>query len=197
MPTEASIRDVFMFILMFLGFLREDEVTSLEFSDVWVGLMEGVVEEVLFIRIRKSKTDPGRNGCTVVLVSCALSILCPVRWFRLHCKVRRSHTHVFHAVGPAAPRLAPSTPNSLLKKWLRVIGVDPKPYGSHSLRRGGATAAAALAVRIHIMKRHGRWASELSTFTSKTPTRPGWRSRGHYWVRLLRDSSLSVCIWPL
>ena len=159
-PAESSIRDVFMFVLMFLGFLREDEVTSLMFPDIWVGMMEGVVEEVLFIRVRKSKTDPGRNGCTVVLVSCAHSVLCPVRWFRLHCRVRRSRTHVFHAVGPDALPLARSTPNSLLKKWLGVIGVDPKLYGSHSLRRGGATAAAALAVRVHILKRHGRWASD-------------------------------------
>ena len=28
-PTEDNIRDMFMFILMFLGFLREDEITSL------------------------------------------------------------------------------------------------------------------------------------------------------------------------
>jgi len=32
--------------------------------------------------------------------------------------------------------------------------------GSHSLRRGGATAAAARAIRVHILKRHGRWASD-------------------------------------
>jgi integrase len=159
-PTETCLRDVFMFILMFLGFLREDEVTSLQFGDVWVGNLDGVTDEVLFIRVRTSKTDPGRNGCTVVLEACAGSALCPVRWFRLFCKVRRSRTHVFHQSGPEAAKLAPSTPNSLLKKWLRLINVDPGPYGSHSLRRGGASAAAAYAVRVHILKRHGRWASD-------------------------------------
>ena len=115
---------------------------------------------MLFIRVRKSKTDPGRNGATVVLAACHGSLLCPVSWFRLFCTVRRSHTHVFHSSLAKAEKLAKTTPNSLLKKWLTAIGVDPKPYGSHSLRRGGATLAAAKKVRLHIMKRHGRWASD-------------------------------------
>jgi integrase len=157
---EAHLRDVFMFILMFLGFLRESELTSLEFGDVWVGSLKGVVEEVLYIRVRTSKTDPGRNGATVVLAAHPGSPICPVRWFRLFCTVRRSPTHVFHSTEPKALKLAKTTPNSLLKKWLLVIGVDPKPYGSHSLRRGGCSAAAAREVRLHIMKRHGRWASD-------------------------------------
>ena len=38
--------------------------------------------------------------------------------------------------------------------------MDPKPYGSHSLRRGGATAAAEHKVRMHVLKRHGRWLSD-------------------------------------
>jgi hypothetical protein len=159
-PSETSIRDMCMFVFMFLGFLREDEITSLEFADVWVGALEGVKEEVLFIRVRTSKTDPGRNGAIIVLAACPESPLCPVKWFRLYCKVRRSNTHVFHRSDLATMKLAKSTPNSLLKKWLIAIGVDPKPYGSHSLRRGGASAAAALNVRLHILKRHGRWVSD-------------------------------------
>ena len=39
------------------------------------------------------------------------------------------------------------------------IGVDPTGYGSHSMRRGGATAAAKF-VRTHVLKRHGRWKSD-------------------------------------
>ena len=130
-------------------------------EDVWVAPLEGVDEEVLFIRVRTSKTDPGRNGATVVLAAYTKSVICPVQWFRFYTKVRRSTTrHLFHQANPNALKLAASTPNSLLKKWLVLIGVDPKPYGSHSLRRGGATAAAARAIRVHILKRHGRWASD-------------------------------------
>ena len=159
-PSEISIRDMFLFILMFLGFLCEEEATDLKTKDVWVGTLAGVVGEVLFVCVARSKTDPGRNGAIMVLAAYPGSCLCPVRWFRLYCKVQRSKTHVFHCADLAAGKLAKATPNALLKKALKAIGVDPKPYGSHSLRRGGATAAASHQVRMHVLKRHGRWASD-------------------------------------
>jgi integrase len=159
-PNEISIRDVFMFIIMFVGFLREEEVTSLKVEDMWIGKLAGVEEEVLFVCVAKSKTDPGRNGAIMVLAACPGSFICPVKWYRLYCKVRRSTTHVFHCADKEASKMAKSTPNGLLKKALTGLGIDPKPYGSHSLRRGGATAAAAYQVRTHVLKRHGRWASD-------------------------------------
>ena len=60
-----------------------------------------------------------------------------------------------HQVNPTDLKLATSTLNSLDPQevlWLVLIGVDPKPYDSHSLRRGGATAAAARTIRVHILK---------------------------------------------
>ena len=51
-PSEVGIQDVFMFILMFLGVLREDEVTRLGFADVWVGHLDDVLDEVLFVCVR-------------------------------------------------------------------------------------------------------------------------------------------------
>ena len=47
-----------------------------------------------------------------------------------------------------------------MRKWLRRIGVNPTGYGSHSMRRGGATAAVKAKVQMHVVKRHGRWASD-------------------------------------
>ena len=47
--------------------------------------------------------------------------------------------------------------------FLKVLGVPDREldkYGSHSLRKGGATAAAAAKVRTHVIKRHGRWLSD-------------------------------------
>ena len=62
-----------------------------------------------------------------------------------------------------AGRLANSTPNGILKDWLKAMGLSEKEdirYGSHSLRKGGATAASAARVRMHLLKRHGRWKSD-------------------------------------
>ena len=46
----------------------------------------------------------------------------------------------FHQLGKAEGQpLAKATPNYILKTWMKKIKVDPKGYGSHSLRRGGTT----------------------------------------------------------
>ena len=57
-------------------------------------------------------------------------------------------------------KLAKSAPCSLVKNWRARIKVDPKGFDSHSLRRGGATAAAQAHVKMHVLKRHGRWLSD-------------------------------------
>lgn len=45
---------------------------------------------------------------------------------------------------------------------LEDIGLDKKKFGLHSLRSGGATAAAAAGVNDRIFKKHGRWKSETA-----------------------------------
>ena len=41
-----------------------------------------------------------------------------------------------------------------------MLGLDSKKFGLHSLRSGGATAAANSNVKERMFKRHGRWRSE-------------------------------------
>lgn len=48
----------------------------------------------------------------------------------------------------------------IFKDALNEVGVDPKRYGLHSLRSGGATAAASVGVPDRLFKKHGRWRSE-------------------------------------
>ena len=43
---------------------------------------------------------------------------------------------------------------------LAELGFDPKQFGLHSLRSGGAIAAANSGVPDRLFKRHGRWRSE-------------------------------------
>ena len=43
---------------------------------------------------------------------------------------------------------------------LSAIGVDHHQFGLHSLRAGGASAAANAGVPDRLFKRHGRWRSE-------------------------------------
>ena len=48
----------------------------------------------------------------------------------------------------------------LLLAKIEQLGMDPKLFGMHSLRAGGATAAANAGVPDRLFKRHGRWRSE-------------------------------------
>lgn len=48
---------------------------------------------------------------------------------------------------------------TVLEKF-EAIGLDKRQYGLHSLRAGGATAAANAGVPDRMFKRHGRWRSE-------------------------------------
>jgi hypothetical protein len=48
----------------------------------------------------------------------------------------------------------------LLLEKIEQLGMDPKAFGMHSLRAGGATAAARAGVADRLFKRHGRWRSE-------------------------------------
>ena len=48
----------------------------------------------------------------------------------------------------------------LLLEKLEAVGLDRKQFGLHSLRSGGASAAANAAVPDRWFKRHGRWLPE-------------------------------------
>ena len=48
----------------------------------------------------------------------------------------------------------------LVLEKLKELGLDTKQFGLHSLRSGGASAAANAGVPDRWFKRHGRWVSE-------------------------------------
>ncbi len=48
----------------------------------------------------------------------------------------------------------------LFLQKIAELGYDPKQFGLHSLRAGGASTAANAGVPDRLFKRHGRWKSE-------------------------------------
>ena len=55
-----------------------------------------------------------------------------------------------------------SRANELIKRELQKEGLEPGLYGIHSLRAGGASAAAARGVPDRLFQRQGGWRSEKS-----------------------------------
>jgi integrase len=152
-----DIRDVFLFIMMFGGMLRGSEAAALKTDRVWVE------DGNLYIFVEKSKSDQDSHGATIVLAGCPTSHLCPVSWFEIYSKERPQGAFLLHNTKEPGKKLSAKRPNALLKEWLGKAGVPKKDrasFGSHSLRKGGATAAATEKVRMHVLKRHGRWKSD-------------------------------------
>ena len=57
-------------------------------------------------------------------------------------------------------RLSYTTVREAVLAKLEAIGLDKRQYGLHSLRAGGASAAANAGVPDRMLKRRGRWRSE-------------------------------------
>ena len=166
MTSFVSVRNFTMILLMTVCLLRGSEATGLLEEDVEITKVDG--SPVLMVRVQKGKTDQLRFGHTILVSSNPVENLCPIRWvlFLMGHRVKGA-PYFFHQdplswVQPALhPGLAVGTANKEVKAAIESIGEDPENYGSHSCRRGGATAAVAAGVDIVLVKRHGRWKSDV------------------------------------
>src|SRR3984885_15194914 len=135
-------------------------------------------QEVVTVKVRKSKTDQERKGHTRTLAghsvsaenevgSCSPIGLCAVCWIR---RYRKMKSTVVKTPGNTSARLfvksditslSNTTINGRVQHWVRKIGEkDYEAYGSRSLRRGGATAATQSGVNIEDVKQQGNWKSD-------------------------------------
>jgi site-specific recombinase XerD len=161
-------RDMFLFILMFWALLRESEAMFLKTDDVFIRELDGV--EYLVVMVAKdspTKTDrkeSDKGDMIIIAKNDSNPLLCPVRWYRRWVSIRGNHKSPFlfaDLAKPASRRaMNKQLPNTRLKVWLRRSGVNVDLFSSHSLRHGGATAAANAGVAYHLLKGHGRWKSE-------------------------------------
>lgn len=161
----ADVRTVAICLISFAAFLRFDELASLRCNDV------KIKEDHAEIRIRVSKTDQYRDGDSVVIARTGSST-CPVQMLGRYMSMadidKDSENFLFRpmiSVG-STQRLHPGGKLSytrmreLVLAKLGDIGLEASRYGLHSLRAGGATAAANGGVADRMFKRHGRWRSE-------------------------------------
>ena len=110
------------------------------------------------LRIKVSKTDPFRKGCTVTLGATPDLLLCPVKAL-LSYLLRRSATN-----GPLfkLSNGRPASRNWCCRRLKEVTGSTGASgdFTSHSLRIGVASAAAAAGLPEHTIKTLGRWSSD-------------------------------------
>lgn len=166
-PSLSDVRLAASCLLAFAAFLRFDELVKLRCCDVVVG------EESMSVQIISSKTDQYRQGKSV-LVARTGSPTCPVammeKYFVMAELSCTSSLPLFRAITHtkkgerlrASGGLSYTRMRELFLEKLKELGFDPSQFGLHSLRAGGATAAARAGVPDRLFKRHGRWKSELA-----------------------------------
>jgi hypothetical protein len=130
-----------------------------------------IFSEHMEIFIESSKTDQYRDGAWIVIARTATKI-CPVnmteRYISLGEISGSPDQYLFRGITRTKSGvklrkkggLSYTRMRELLLEKIVAIGLNPKLYGLHSLRAGGATAAANAGVPDRLFKRHGRWRSE-------------------------------------
>ena len=152
------------FALGFFGFLRWDDlsrltVDNLQFADTHLAIF-----------LTQRKKDQFCNGSWVFIARSDISP-CPVSVVEKFIKMGRheSHSRLFRRILKTGKRMqlrkepmSYSRANELIKQELQKERLDPGFYGIHSLRAGGASAAAALGIPDRLFQRQGGWHSEKS-----------------------------------
>lgn len=166
-PSLADVRLVAACLLAFSAFLRYDELAKLRCCDISFGYQS------MTVKVLSSKTDQYRQGDSVIVARTG-SPTCPVtmleRYFQMASLSRESKLRLFRGIVVtgsgerlrAGGSLSYTRLRELFLKKLAALGFDPKQFGLHSLRAGGASTAANAGVPDRLFKRHGRWRSETA-----------------------------------
>ena len=136
-----KFRDRSIILIGFSGGFRRNEIISLDYDDL------DFVSEGLKINLRRSKTDQFGEGSVKGLPYFDNTQYCPVLSLKNWIEVSNiSSGPLFRRFSKGSKlseiRLTDQTVALLIKKYLKLAGIDNKNYSGHSLRSGFATSAA-------------------------------------------------------
>jgi integrase len=166
----TEIRNASLITLAYFAFLRVDELLHIQLKDITF------FDSHLQLCIPKAKTDQLRQGTTVVVAKIKGN-QCPVELLLLYIKVAkislRSNltNYLFCRIILKRGKLELYEPGKamtysnvwdIVKSKASQLGLDPRLYAMHSMRSGGATAAAGAGVTERLLQKHGRWACASS-----------------------------------
>ena len=156
-----KLRDRSIILIGFSGGFRRNEIVSLDYED-----LEFVTEGVK-ISLRRSKTDQFGDGYVKGLPFFKNKEYCPVISIKNWIKISNINSgslfrRFIKGSNLSADRLTDQTVALLIKKYLRLAGIDNKNYSGHSLRSGFATSAAESGVAERsIMEMTGHKSAEM------------------------------------
>ena len=136
-----KFRDRSIILIGFSGGFRRNEIVSLDYDDL------DFVSEGLKINLKRSKTDQFGAGLIKGLPYFDNPQYCPVlslqKWINIS-KINAGPLFRRFSKGTKLTdkRLTDQTVAHLIKKYLKLSGIESKNYSGHSLRSGFATSAA-------------------------------------------------------
>ena len=136
-----KLRDRSIILMGFSGGFRRNEIVSLDCDDL------DFVAEGLKINLKRSKTDQLGEGSVKGLPYFDNTQYCPVLSLKNWIEASKiSSGPLFRRFSKGSKltenRLTDQTVALLIKKYLKLVGIDNKNYSGHSLRSGFATVAA-------------------------------------------------------
>jgi len=154
-------RDRSIILIGFSGGFRRNEIVSLDYDDL------DFVTEGLKINLKRSKTDQFGEGSVKGLPYFDNPQYCPVvsvqKWIEIS-KITSGPMFRRFIKGSklSENRLTDQTVALIIKKYLKLAGIDSTNYSGHSLRSGFATSAAeAGAEERTIMAMTGHKSTEM------------------------------------
>lgn len=149
------------FSLAFYGAFRLGELVSPS-KKVGGGLLVQDIastEQMLRVKLRKSKTDQLGRGTYISLFCFPECISCPVRAHSAFMEMRgpQEGPLLIHQDGTFLSRFQFI---AVFRKSMDLLGLQQGEYGSHSFRIGAATEAARLGLPVQVIKNIGRWESQ-------------------------------------
>jgi len=137
----VKLRDRSIILMGFSGGFRRSEIVSLDYDDL------DFVSEGLKINLKRSKTDQFGEGSVKGLPYFDNTKYCPVLSLKNWIKVSNINSGpLFRRFSKSSKllenRLSDQTIALLIKKYLKLAGIENKNFSGHSLRSGFATSAA-------------------------------------------------------
>ena len=170
----SNLRTILICVLSFMGFLRFNEVIKLRGCDIIKN------KTFLSIFIEDSKTDFYREGSWVYLTKLD-TVLCPIKlesqYFKKGNIRDNSQKYIFRGIittksysklRSCDKHISYTCIRKNVIEGLKNIGAETKLSGLHSLRTGGATAAANLGGNDRLFKKHENGSQKklkMDTFT--------------------------------
>ncbi|ABW15622.1 integrase family protein [Parafrankia sp. EAN1pec] len=175
--STRGVRDRALLLLGFAMMGRRSELAALDLADI------REVDEGLIVVVRRSKTDQDGRGAEVAVPYGSRPDSCPVRavraWRGWLASIGITEGRLFRSVTRHG-HIGEAMSGDGIRRAVRAAAVraglpNADVFSAHSLRAGGATAAAKAGAPVAAIARQGRWSPTSPVVHSYIRAADRWR----------------------